>query len=106
MILKLIQSPDLECQELLDFLYNGRYQLDNGLLEEFKVTLKVIPTYSLEYFLDIVKSISTLTQAEDGGSFIIGIHSVIGKSICLIINNVLIEHTNFRLLLEKISIGL
>lgn len=78
LILKLIQSPDLECQELLDFLYKGHYQIESNLLEEFDLTLKVIPTYSAEFFLDIVKSISSLTQAEEGTSFIIGIHSVIG----------------------------
>lgn len=80
LILKLIQSPDLECQELLDFLYSGQYEIDSSLLKEFELTLKVIPKHSPEFFLDIIKSIATLTQPEDGPSFTIGIHSVTGNT--------------------------
>lgn len=81
MILKVIQSPDLEFKELLEFLQYGQYQIDATLYTQFESTLKTIPTYSLEFFLDIIKAVSTLTQAEDNvsSSFTIAPHSIIGK---------------------------
>lgn len=78
LLIKLIQSPDLECPELLILLSNA--ELDDALLEEFESTLELILTSPVGFLLDTINIIKTLTVQEDNtsSSIFVSKHSIAG----------------------------
>lgn len=79
--LKLIQSPDLQLDELVKFLYKGNFVVQYSLIKKFESTIETIVNSQVDFLLEIVKLISTLTTTPEDSfptAFYINSNSVIG----------------------------